>query len=203
MRLQTTEYDSLTAAVEAARVAEDYLKALTQIKNHHIQIQAQANAVQQTPLEKMDRRSSRSRDDRSQSKGDNRCFNCNGTDHWARECPYRRDGDKGSPAKISKSGSFTDLKETVRALTQQVNKISENMGNPRRPNRSRSSSRGRQLRFSRPRSQDRTRSGSRHRSSSRDSRGSRYDRSQSRDRYRNRSRDRSDSRGRYRRSSKN
>jgi hypothetical protein len=157
-RLQTTDYDKMDDAVEAARVAEDYLKAVQQIKTHHLKV----NAISQG--------NSNPQFGRSEGPKEGTCFRCGRPGHWKSECRSRpnsksnsrsnsRDRSASRSRRFSGSGQNTqDLHSMVHKLTKQISDLSTD-----RDRRGRS----KQHKKSKKNKHFRSRSGSRQRSSSR------------------------------------
>ena len=145
-------------AVEAARVAEDYLKAVQQIKTHHLKV----NAISQG--------NSNPQFGRSEGPKEGTCFRCGRPGHWKSECRSRpnsksnsrsnsRDRSASRSRRFSGSGQNTqDLHSMVHKLTKQISDLSTD-----RDRRGRS----KQHKKSKKNKHFRSRSGSRQRSSSR------------------------------------
>lgn len=183
MRLQTTEYESLEDAVAAAKTAEDYLKAVNQIKVNHTKLQNHYIGDSSEPLKQMDKRSTKT--EQRRSSGRTICYECNREGHWARNCPRLTRG------KSSEKNEGRDRNISVAALQAEIEKLSRqirSMESSKRRSRSRSVGRGAGRGGRTP--------GSRTRSNSR---GSRYgSRSRSRSRSRNPSLERGKARKRTR-----
>lgn len=182
-RLQTTEYESLDAAAEAAVQAEEYLKSVKMMQTNHIQVgpaspdeAVTANAAtagKAQALKDMEKRGIPR--GRTRSRDSDVCFKCNRRGHWTRECPQA--SRSSSISRSTSRGRRNPNYDNKGDIHSKMDKLLDLMSQitTRERGRQRSFSRGR--RFSRSRSQSR----------------SRY---QSRERPRSRSRGRSQSRGR-------
>lgn len=174
-RLQTTDFDTLDAAVEAAYTAEDYLKSIQQAKTYHLQAQASVNNIR--PRTRSSSRESRgsSRDVKSPGKRTGtkkgRCRKCGKEGHWAQECWSSSDKSHGFAAKDirPRTGFSTDSKQLEKELEivkKQLAQLQTSMGR-NRSSYSRSRSRGRDRSRGQKRSRSHSRSSYHSRSNSR------------------------------------
>lgn len=136
-KLSTMEYDSLEAATQAAKQAEDVLKALAQARSNHVRIKS-VNATYEKQY-KGTAPSGKKADGNDKSD----CFACGGSGHWIRDCPYRerrrsssRDRSRSRGRSHSRDRNYrqstgekfqvshiASLEEEVRSLKEEVKKV--------------------------------------------------------------------------------
>lgn len=118
-KLSTTDFESLDAAVEAAKVAEEYLKAVQQIKTHHIKV----NALSSTEGTRY------GRSERQKTQGT--CHTCGREGHWSKDCPNASRSRRGSVSRSRDnsrnraSGSGQDNRDLAGLIEKLCTKVDE------------------------------------------------------------------------------
>jgi hypothetical protein len=145
-RLQSMEYDTLSAAAEAAAQAEEYLLSVKQLHyTHNINVETPiaVNAVNSgKPLNDMERRGVPRGRSQTKPTDNDVCFRCGKKGHWGRECPQSRSNSRprsqsrGRPTYNSQ-GNQESLHAKMDKLVDLLSKIVAN------PTRSPSRERGR------------------------------------------------------------
>lgn len=191
-RLSTTEYDALESAVAAARIAEDYLKAVSQIKTNHVKIHAVSGS--KSVLQSMEDKNKAV----FNSKKSGKCHICGIEGHWKNECPSKgRSTSRGRSNSSSKRNPKRDSSgpEWSKNLIKRFDTIDNRINSLEKRTRGRSKSGGRNSDQRSGHRNSRSRSGSRprYRKSSR-GRSSSHGRSSGGSRYNSRSRSGSKSR---------